>query len=39
VKNLLRTHREFTGSLQLNFKDGKLKDFDERKKTKVEEGG
>ena len=39
LKDMLAKNRLFTGSLQLNFKDGKLKDFDEHKRTKVKEEG
>ena len=31
-------HPNFTGSLALNFKDGKLKDIVESRRTKCEEG-
>lgn len=38
LKDLLRRHRHFTGKLELNFKDGELKDINETRRTKCEEG-
>ena len=37
VLNLLASNSKFTGKLELNFKDGKLKDILETKRTKIEE--
>lgn len=38
VSQLLLKNRSFTGRLELNFKDGKLKDINETRRTKIEEG-
>lgn len=37
VVNLLTRHSKFTGKLELNFKDGKLKDILETKRTKIDD--
>lgn len=36
VVDLLTRHSKFTGKLELNFKDGKLKDILETRRTKIE---
>lgn len=38
VEELLKRHKRFTGQVQLNFKDGKLMDINETRRTKIEEG-
>jgi len=38
VDLLLARHEKFTGKLELNFKDGILKDIVETSRTKIEEG-
>ena len=39
IEELLLKHRRFTGRLELNFKDGQLKDVNETKRTKFNEEG
>ena len=36
LKNVFKEHPMFTGKLELNFKDGKLKDILETRRTKTE---
>ena len=38
LKDLFLRHKCFTGKLELNFKDGHLKDINETRRTKFEEG-
>lgn len=38
IEGLLLKHENFTGRLELNFKDGVLKDCLETKRTKFKEG-
>ena len=38
LEDLLQRYKRFTGKLELNFKDGKLKDVNETRRTKYEEG-
>ena len=38
LQDLLRRYKRFTGKLELNFKDGVLKDINETRRTKYEEG-
>lgn len=38
LKDLFGRHKRFTGKLELNFKEGKLKDINETRRTKFEEG-
>lgn len=38
LEDLLMRHKLFTGKLELNFKDGVLKDINETRRTKCEEG-
>jgi len=38
LEKLFLRHKRFTGKLELNFKDGVLKDINETRRTKYEEG-
>lgn len=38
LEDLLLKHETFTGRVELNFKDGKLRDVNETRRTKFEEG-
>lgn len=38
LEGLLLKHETFTGRLELNFKDGELKDINETRRTRCEEG-
>ncbi len=38
LEDLLLRYKRFTGRLELNFKDGVLKDINETRRTKYEEG-
>lgn len=38
LEKLLLQYRRFTGKVELNFKDGELKDINETRRTKYEEG-
>jgi hypothetical protein len=38
VEELLKQHPRFTGKLEVNFKDGKVMDINETRRTKIEEG-
>lgn len=38
LEGLLLKHESFTGKLELNFKDGELRDINETRRTKCEEG-
>lgn len=38
LKDLFKRYKLFTGKLELNFKDGELKDINETRRTKFEEG-
>ena len=38
VEEMLKRHPRFTGKLEVNFKDGELKDINETRRTKIEEG-
>lgn len=37
VEELLKRHPRFTGKLEVNFKDGKVMDINETRRTKIEE--
>ncbi len=39
LEGLLLTHEDFTGKLELNFRDGRLMDINETKRTKFTEEG
>lgn len=38
LEDLLLRYKRFTGKLELNFKDGELKDINETRRTRYEEG-
>jgi len=38
LQDLLLRYKRFTGKLELNFKNGDLKDINETRRTKYEEG-
>jgi len=38
LEDLFLRNKRFTGKLELNFKDGVLKDINETRRTKYEEG-
>jgi len=38
LEDLFLRYKRFTGKLELNFKDGELKDINETRRTKYEEG-
>ena len=38
LEDLFLRHKRFTGKLELNFKDGVLKDINETRRMKYEEG-
>jgi len=38
LEDLLLRYKRFTGKLEINFKNGELKDINETRRTKYEEG-